>query len=188
MRLAMLSVGSEILLVDGTGVIDHEGHDAGISVLGGVCDQREAADHLILDDVVESSARRAGSLPLQNSIIIAMIGRRLLSDLVPFGGCLRRQFSERARVAIVAPEQPILLARAADDALCVDPDPLAGAILFGIFVLGIDVSQRGLNSVQFIASDATIENFETPCSRVELPASPVVHQRESGTENRPRRG
>ena len=178
MRLAMLSVRcSEILLVDGTGMIDHEGHDAGISVLGGVCDQPEAADHLPLDDVVQSSARRVGSLALQNSIIIAMIGRRLLSDLVPFGRCLRRQFAERARVAIVAPEQPILLARATDDALCVGPHSLASAILFGVFVLGIDVSQRGLNSVQFIASDATIQNLETPGSRVELPASPVVHQR-----------
>src|SRR5687767_6769307 len=46
---------SEILLVDSTGMIDQEGHDARISVLGGVCDQREAADHLVLDDVIQSS-------------------------------------------------------------------------------------------------------------------------------------
>jgi hypothetical protein len=59
-----LGTCSEILLVDGTGMIDHEGHDAGISVLGEVCDQREAADHLPLDDVVQSSARRVGSPPV----------------------------------------------------------------------------------------------------------------------------
>ena len=54
-----------------------------------------------------------------------MIGRGLRSDLVAFGRRLRRQFAERARVAIVAPEQPVLLAGTADDALRVDPDALA---------------------------------------------------------------
>src|SRR5207302_6204038 len=73
--------------------------------------------------------------------------------------------------------QPILLARATYDALCVDPHSLASTVLVGVFVLGIHVSQRGLNRVQFIASDAAIQNLDAPRSRVELPASPVVHQR-----------
>src|SRR6266446_2199546 len=86
-----LGTGSEILLVDGTGMIDHEGHDAGISVLGGICDQRESADHLALDDVVERTARRIRSLPLQYPEVIAVIGRRSLASPVAFGRGLRGQ-------------------------------------------------------------------------------------------------
>src|SRR2546428_371915 len=82
--------------------------DAALAVLAGASEQPEAADPLPLDDVVQSSARRVGSVALQNAIIIAMIERRLLRDLVPFGRCLRHQFAKRPRVAIVAPEQPIL--------------------------------------------------------------------------------
>src|SRR6185437_1553135 len=136
---------SEILLVADAGMIDHEGHNAGIAVFGGIGDQREAADHLALDDVVQGAARRVGSLPLQNSKIIPVIGRRLLSCLVSFGRCLRRQLAKRARVGVITPVQPILLAWAAHNALGIDPCTVAGAILFGIFVLGIDEGQAGLD-------------------------------------------
>jgi len=65
---------SRILLVDGTSMIDHECHRAGISVLGRICDQCEAADHLSLDHVVDRSARCVGTLGRQNPEIVPMIG------------------------------------------------------------------------------------------------------------------
>jgi hypothetical protein len=55
-------------------MIDHECHRAGISVLGRICDQCEAADHLSLDHVVDRSARCVGTLGRQNPEIVPMIG------------------------------------------------------------------------------------------------------------------
>jgi hypothetical protein len=83
-------------------MIDQEGHDAGIAILRRIGDQREAADHLAFDDIVEGAAGRIRPLPLQDAKIVAVVGRPLPVDLVTFGRRLRRQFAERAWIAVVA--------------------------------------------------------------------------------------
>src|ERR1700716_1766294 len=167
---------SEILLVDGTGMIDHEGHDAGISVLRGICDQRESADHLALDDVVERTARRIRSRPLQYPEVIAVIGRRSLASPVALGRGLRRERTEGARVAIVTPEQPILLAGRRDDALSVDAYTFA-AVLVSIFILGIDKGESRLDRVELVAADTAIEHLNAAFVGVELPSGLCVDKR-----------
>ena len=59
----------EVLLEYSTGVTDHEGHHTGIAILRWMGDQREAADHLALDHIVERAAGRVRSLRLQDSIV-----------------------------------------------------------------------------------------------------------------------
>jgi hypothetical protein len=90
---------------------------------------------------------------------------------VALGGSLRYEFPERARIAIVTPEQAILLAGTADDALRIDAGTFA-AVLVGIFVLGVDESEAGLNSIGFIAPNAAVENFQAPCGGIKFPAVP----------------
>ena len=50
---------SEILLVHHAVLVDNEGRDAGVAVLGRIGHQRESADHLTVDDII---VRTAGSM------------------------------------------------------------------------------------------------------------------------------
>src|ERR1700756_5640615 len=59
----------------------------------------------------------------------------------------------------VLPCQAILFARSADDALRVLVHVVAFARLECVFVLRFDVAAADINSVQFITSDATVEEF-----------------------------
>jgi hypothetical protein len=71
---------AEILLVDGSVVIDKEGHYAGVAVFSGIGNEREAADHVAAHNVVDGAAGRARPLRGKNLIIIA-VKRRTASGL-----------------------------------------------------------------------------------------------------------
>src|SRR5271170_6885258 len=91
---------AQILLINRAGMIDLEGHDAGVAVFGRIGDQREAADHLAVDDVVELAARSARPLFRQDTKIIAVVRLRLAAaDLVAFRRRLRGKFTQRTLVA-----------------------------------------------------------------------------------------
>ena len=46
------SLGAEVFLIDLASLVDDEGHHPGVAPFGGPGDQREARDHLPVDDVV----------------------------------------------------------------------------------------------------------------------------------------
>src|SRR4051794_27969027 len=66
------SVVAEVLLVDDAIVVDEEGRDAGVAVFGGPGEQREAADHLALDDIAERPAGGIRALLREDAIVVAM--------------------------------------------------------------------------------------------------------------------
>src|SRR5688572_1966790 len=49
-------IGSEVLLIHTALLVDHEAHDAGVSIGSGPCEQAKAADHIPVDDVVVLAA------------------------------------------------------------------------------------------------------------------------------------
>src|SRR6202008_3577630 len=137
---------------------DDEGHDAGIAVVGGIGDERKAADHLAFDHVVERPARGARALPGQDPIVIAVIGLRLAAGLVAFRGRVGGKLPERTVVVVRRPIEAVLFAGTGDDPLRIDAHTVA-AILIGIFVLCVDKSEAGLDRVELIAPDAAVEDF-----------------------------
>ena len=155
-----LSQLAQILLINRAGVIDLEGHDAGIAVFGGVSDERETADHLAIDDIVQFAAGSVWPLFRQDAKVIAVVRLRLAAaDLVAFCRRLRGKFTQRTLVTIRRPVEAILLARAGDSALRIDSRPRA-AVLVGIFILRVDIGERGLDRVELVASNPTIENLD----------------------------
>src|SRR5262249_19045255 len=75
------------------------------------------------------------------------------------------------------PVQSVLLTGATDDALCINPRSRASAILGGIIVLRIDVSERRLNGVEFVAANAAGQNLLPSGGPVELPTVTFANQR-----------
>jgi hypothetical protein len=160
---ALLGVFAEVPLMDHSSVADDKGHHARVAIVGRIGNERKAPDHLALDQVVERTAGRVRSLLSENTIVIAVIGPRATAGLVTFCGRLGRELTQRAIVAVGRPIEAILLARAADDALRIDANAVA-AILFRILIFSIDEGETGLDSVEFIAPDATVQNLLTPSS------------------------
>src|SRR5215468_5234462 len=108
---------------------DDEGHDAGIGVVSGPGDQREAADHLALHDVTHRTTRCARTLLGEDAIVIAVIGLWLASSLVAFRRRFRRESAKRAVVAVRRPVETVLLAGTGDDALRIDARTVAAILL-----------------------------------------------------------
>ena len=99
-----------------------------------------------------------------------MIRRAPFPGLVSFGRGLRDEFTKRTRIAIRRrPEKAVLLAGRTDDALRINAGTGPGAVLFGILVLRIDIGETGLDGVQFIASNAPVQDFKPACGRIEFP-------------------
>src|SRR5436190_10772345 len=93
-----LGRGPEILLIHDAVVVHDERHHARIAVGRGPRNQPEAADHLSLRDVLVCAAFGVRPLPLQDAVLVAMIGARLSIGAlgIAFGPCTDEQRTERA--------------------------------------------------------------------------------------------
>jgi hypothetical protein len=69
-----VGVRPEVFLEYGAGVADDKGHHAGVTVLGRIGDERKAADHLAVDDVIGDAAGRMPALFGQDLVVVAVIG------------------------------------------------------------------------------------------------------------------
>ena len=141
---AIFSVRSpEILLKHGAVLIDHKGHDAGIAVFGGISNERKAADHLTLDEIVVSPTGSGRALPREDAVVIAMIGYRGAAGLVALGCSLRSEIAKRARLLSFCgwPVESVLLSRTTDDPLRIDTSAKTRRIKRGIFILRLDISE-----------------------------------------------
>src|SRR5262249_59367949 len=105
----------------------------------------------------------------QDPVVVAVEGLRFATALVAVCRGLRGELAERTLLAIARPVKPILLARAADNALRIDPGS-GTAVLVRIFIFGVHKSENGLDRVKLVASNAAVQNFLPSRSRVELPA------------------
>jgi hypothetical protein len=95
-------------------VIDDEAHDARVAVFDRECEQREAADHLAVDQIIVSTACSARSLRREQSIDVAAISRAGGNALleISFAAGARELHAERTLwlIARGRPVQAVLVA------------------------------------------------------------------------------
>src|SRR5258707_1203654 len=153
------------------GVSEEERHLPGFSILGGVGDERTPADHLAAHHIVHCAARYVRSLFRQDLVIVAVKWRTAAADPISLTGRLGDQLSKRTIISALCrrPVQPIFLARAADDALGKNPDAGAGSVLLRVFVLSVNIGKARLYGIEFVAPDASIENFQAAGRRIKPP-------------------
>src|SRR5688572_9460706 len=133
-------VRAEVGLVDDALVVDDEGHDAAVAVLGGVGDQREACGHLAVGDVAFGAAGGGGRAGGGGAG-------------VAFGCRLSGQVAKRAALlaGFGGPEQAVVLVGRAAHLLCVDARGVAVAGLGGVLLLGNHVRVADADGGQLVA-------------------------------------
>src|SRR5262249_53591900 len=82
---------SHVLLEDLPGMVDHEGHHAGISIIGRKGDECETPDHLAADDVIEGTAGSVRPLLGENLVIVPVERRATPAGRVALLGCLSKK-------------------------------------------------------------------------------------------------
>src|SRR5262249_41371504 len=102
----------------------------------------------------------------------------LLAGAIALGRGAGGKVAERAFVlaGLRRPVEAVLLAGLADDALGIDA--VAADAFLGVFLLRIDIGQRGLDRAQVVAADAAEQDFVAAGRGVELPAAVLAHQRD----------
>jgi len=88
----------QILLKQHPILVVDERHHSRVTVFRRVGDKCESSDHLPIHHVVLRTTLRLFALPRQHAEVVAVEGRvRVSLDAISFRGCVRRQWSERAR-------------------------------------------------------------------------------------------
>ena len=77
---------AQVLLINDAVIIDDEGHHARIAIRCGVSDEREAADHLAVDDIIHRAAQHFRPLRGQDLVVIAVKRRLLAGEAIARGG------------------------------------------------------------------------------------------------------
>jgi len=80
----LAGIGTEVLLIDLTVLIDDEGHHSRVAIAGRIGKQRESSGHLARDDIAFGATRRVGSLTGQQPVKVAVEGMRLAGVLIAF--------------------------------------------------------------------------------------------------------
>src|SRR5262249_43431326 len=114
----------------------------------------------------------------KNLIVVAVIGSALLADAIALRGGTRGELAEWALVlaGLRRPVEAVLLARLADNALCVNA--IAGDAPVGIFLLRVDIGETGLDRAQLIAADAAIKDLLPSGRGIEPPGAILAHERD----------
>src|SRR6476620_976555 len=173
-------VRPEVFLEYCAGVIHDEGHYAGVAVFGRISDQGKTSDHLAIHDIVGCAAFRVRSLFGDDLIVVAVIRRTALVDLVALLRRLREELAERALLVALRdrPVKPVLLAGIADEVLGIGARARAGAVLFGVFILSVDIGKKNLDGVELVAADPPVENFAATLRGIEGPFAGLAGQRD----------
>src|SRR5262249_30371363 len=127
---------------------------------------------------IQRAAGRVRSLPGENFVVVAVIGRALLADAIALRGGTSCELAERAlvRVGLRRPIETVLLARPADDVLCVHS--IAGNAPFRIFLLRVDIGETGLDRAQLVAANAAIKDLLAAGRGVEPPGAILADERD----------
>src|SRR5262249_19802337 len=142
------SVRTEVLLIDDSIVAHHEGHYSGDAILRRNSNEREAADHRSVHNVIHLSERRVRPLPLQYSKKVAMVGLLRSGGVTALDGA-RHIFTDGAapRAVWVLPCKAVLLPGSADDFLRILIDVRVVMLRHCVFVLRFDKSTTDLDCV-----------------------------------------
>src|SRR4029077_13561489 len=126
------------------------------------------------------AAVRVRSLFGDDLIVVAVIRRTALVGLVALLRRPREQLTERALLVALRdrPVKPVLLAGIADEALGIDARARTGAVLFGVFILGVDIGKTNPDGVELVAADPPVENFATTLLGIEGPLPGLADQRD----------
>ena len=105
----------------------------------------------------------------EDLVVVAVIRRTALAGLVAFLRRVGEEFAERAfvRALLGRPVKPILLAWVADEASGIDARSRSRAMLFGVFVLGIDIGKTDLDGIELIAADPPVEDLAATLRGIE---------------------
>src|SRR5262249_52008221 len=155
-------------------LVHDERHDARATVLRGIGDEREPADHLAVDDVAARSAR--GALPLRGEdaeVVARPRARRPLALRVVSG---RRD--RRAEGALVAgsrrgPVQAVARARAAHELLRIHRLSAALRMPAGVLLLRAHVGTADADRLELVCTDAPPDDLHRALLAVEPPALSV---------------
>ena len=119
---------------------------------------------------------RAGALPRENAVVVAVKRNRLLSGLISLRRCLGSELAEWAWHLAFGrrPIEAILFPWTTYNPLRIDPAAQSGRIERRIFVLRLHISEGDLHRRELVAANATAQNFIKPFFGVELPFAGVV--------------
>src|SRR4029453_6700981 len=166
-------LGPQILRIHDAVVIHDEGHDAGVAVLDREGDQREAAEHLALDEVVVSTACSARPLRCQQSVDVAAIslagGNAFLEVALAARPC--ELIAERTRQLVAGgrPVQAVLVAFGARQLLRILQQRLPLRIASVVLALGIHERRARLDRVALVLADPAIDDLVRAGGAVEAP-------------------
>src|SRR5271169_5559397 len=167
----------KVFLVHHTVLVDDEGHDAGIAILGGIGHEGEAADQFTVHQVVARAAFGRGSLCGEHAVIVA-VERRLLALLyvVALAGGVHEQRPDGARGFVISglPVESVVLAVVADELERIVFDLVA--VLYGgrVLALGVDQGVKYFDGVVLVGANPTIEDFLHSGFGIEVPCAAAV--------------
>src|SRR6185369_11127391 len=160
-------------------VADDERGDAGDSICGRVCHEREPADHVSPDDVVGGAAGRGRTLCEQRTIQIAVVrgASTALWHRVARRPRLDDERTERARplAGLRLPVETVPLTLGALEPLGVLEDART-AVPRVVFALRIDIREAYLDRGELVSPDPTKENLVVAGIGVPDPSRAVRHE------------
>ena len=137
----------------------------------GAAGKCEASDHRPLYNKIHRPEWRCGALPFQDFEEVSVIWFGLIRVALLEG--IGDTFGDwpAQRLIRIPPHQTVVLSRGADDSLCVLI--YLGVVMpfQSIFLLGIHIAAADFDGIQFIASDATVQNFPSAGRGVKKPHS-----------------
>ena len=96
-RSKCLCIGSQVLLVNLSVLINDERHHTGISILDRIRDERKTASQLSINGVILGAAGRAAALTPKQTVSVTMKWNRALFLSIAFLESLGDQWSHRTR-------------------------------------------------------------------------------------------
>src|SRR5713101_3530415 len=171
------AIRSQVLFVNDSVVADDERLDPCDSILGRYGGQGKSTDHGSLNDKVQLSQGRRGTLTLQNLEVVAVIRLSFIRIALRQGLGDPLSDGTAPRAIRVLPRQPIVFPRGADDPLGVLVHLGIIVLLLSVFVLRFHEPAADLDSIQFVTSDAPQQNFIAANLGIEIPLSLALDDR-----------
>src|SRR5262249_21647859 len=156
---------AEVFLIDVTVVAHDECRDAGDAIRRRIRHEREAPDHVSLDDVVVGAAGSGRTLREQRAIQIPVIWLplALLGPSIAGGSRLGHEQTERAQpfAGLRLPVEAVPLTAGALETLGILENPGA-PVPRVVFALRVNVGEAYLDGSELVSPDPAKENLVVP--------------------------
>src|ERR1700758_4303089 len=169
-------VGTRVLLVNNAVKAHDERLHARNPIFRRRSGKSKSSDHRASDDEAHLAKRSSRALSFQNLEVVTVIGLALVcvALLQSLGNPLGNG-SPQATVGVI-PDKPVVFAWSADDSLGILIYFGIVVLLQGVFVLRIHVSPTYLDGIQFIGTDAPVEDLLTADLGIEQPIVAFLDQ------------